>query len=388
VLLALGVKAPQFLAPMGQDQGLYHTVGQIILAGGVPYRDAWDPKPPGVFYSHAAVLALAGSDPWRVCGIQLGNTRLQPRCGALLFHAIDFAYALGLGVLAWSVARRQGFGAGPATLAFGLTSVFVNLALLDPEGSTPEKYALGPAIAVILAGLAAERSGNRWWLILAGGLAALAALLKPPDLASFGALSLWLLLQRKGRDLAWLWAPLLVVLGGVWAIFSLMGAGAPFVEATVTYNFARFGFQSQRIPFAAVIAAWQVFRDGLAVLWLPALLGALAGILVAPQLFLDVNFMGGVLVYSFAAASLGGFDSPKGAVIGGWIIGVTENLAGTYVDFIGSDLKILVPLGVILVVLLIRPSGLFGSPEVAENKNTEKGHARNTNRKKEKWITV
>jgi branched-chain amino acid transport system permease protein len=96
-----------------------------------------------------------------------------------------------------------------------------------------------------------------------------------------------------------------------------------------------------------------------------ALVGALAGALIAPRLFLDVNFMGGVLVYSFAAATLGGFDSPFGAVIGGWVIGVTENLAGTYVDFIGSDLKILVPLAVILVVLLIRPSGLFGSPEVA-----------------------
>jgi branched-chain amino acid transport system permease protein len=96
-----------------------------------------------------------------------------------------------------------------------------------------------------------------------------------------------------------------------------------------------------------------------------ALVGALAGALIAPRLFLDVNFMGGVLVYSFAAATLGGFDSPFGAVVGGWIIGVTENLAGTYVDFIGSDLKILVPLAVILVVLLIRPSGLFGSAEVA-----------------------
>ena len=95
------------------------------------------------------------------------------------------------------------------------------------------------------------------------------------------------------------------------------------------------------------------------------MLGALAGVLVAPRLFLDVNFMGGVLIYSFAAATLGGFDSPIGAVIGGWIIGVTENLAGTYVDFIGSDLKILVPLGIIFVVLLVRPSGLFGSREVA-----------------------
>jgi branched-chain amino acid transport system permease protein len=96
-----------------------------------------------------------------------------------------------------------------------------------------------------------------------------------------------------------------------------------------------------------------------------ALVGALAGALIAPRLFLDVNFMGSVLIYSFAAATLGGFDSPFGAVLGGWIIGIAENLAGTYVDFIGSDLKILVPLGAILIVLLFRPSGLFGSAEVA-----------------------
>ena len=97
---------------------------------------------------------------------------------------------------------------------------------------------------------------------------------------------------------------------------------------------------------------------------LAALLGAIAGVLVAPQLFLDVNLMGGVLVYSFAAATLGGFDSPKGAVIGGWIIGLAETLAGSYIGFIGSDLTILVPLVIILGVLLVRPTGLYGSPEV------------------------
>ena len=96
-----------------------------------------------------------------------------------------------------------------------------------------------------------------------------------------------------------------------------------------------------------------------------AAVGAVAGALIAPRLFLDVNFMGSVLIYSFAAATLGGFDSPLGAVIGGWIIGIAENLAGTYVDFIGADLKILVPLVVILVVLLFRPTGLFGSAGVA-----------------------
>jgi branched-chain amino acid transport system permease protein len=98
---------------------------------------------------------------------------------------------------------------------------------------------------------------------------------------------------------------------------------------------------------------------------LAAALGALAGVLVAPRLFLDVNLMGGVLIYAFAAAALGGFDSAIGAVAGGWIIGVSENLAGTYVDFIGADLKILVPLVIIFVVLLVRPAGLFGTHEVA-----------------------
>jgi len=97
---------------------------------------------------------------------------------------------------------------------------------------------------------------------------------------------------------------------------------------------------------------------------LAALLGALAGVLVAPRLFLDVNLMGGVLIYAFAGAALGGFDSPLGAVVGSWIIGVTETLAGTYVSAIGADLKVLVPLAIIFVVLLVRPSGLFGVPEV------------------------
>jgi len=118
-------------------------------------------------------------------------------------------------------------------------------------------------------------------------------------------------------------------------------------------------------PESSRLAGISVGRTLMVGWGIAALVGALAGVLIAPRLFLDVNFMGGVLIYSFAAATLGGFDSPFGAVIGGWVIGVTENLASQYVDFIGSDLKILVPLGIIFVVLLIRPSGLFGSREVA-----------------------
>ncbi len=97
---------------------------------------------------------------------------------------------------------------------------------------------------------------------------------------------------------------------------------------------------------------------------LAAAVGALAGALAAPRLFLEPNLMVGILIYAFAAATLGGFDSPLGAVLGGLIVGVTEELAGSYVSFIGSDLKIVVPLLLIFAVLLLRPNGLFGRAAV------------------------
>jgi branched-chain amino acid transport system permease protein len=97
---------------------------------------------------------------------------------------------------------------------------------------------------------------------------------------------------------------------------------------------------------------------------LAAVLGAVSGLLAAPSLFLDPTMMQAVLIYAFAAAVLGGIDSPVGAVAGGLILGVGLNLLGTYVDFVGSDLRLPAALLVILVVLLVRPQGLFGKPEV------------------------
>lgn len=93
---------------------------------------------------------------------------------------------------------------------------------------------------------------------------------------------------------------------------------------------------------------------------LAAAFGAVAGMMVAPSLFLDPNMMGGVQIYAFAAATLGGFTSPVGAVVGGFVVGVVENLVGTYVSFIGTELKFTVALALIIVVLLVKPSGLLG----------------------------
>lgn len=97
---------------------------------------------------------------------------------------------------------------------------------------------------------------------------------------------------------------------------------------------------------------------------LAAAFGAIAGMMVAPVVFLDPNMMGGIQLYAFAAATVGGFTSPLGAVVGGLLVGVTENLVGTYVSFIGTELKLTVALAMIIVVLLVRPSGLFGRTAV------------------------
>jgi branched-chain amino acid transport system permease protein len=80
--------------------------------------------------------------------------------------------------------------------------------------------------------------------------------------------------------------------------------------------------------------------------------------MIAPIVFLDPNMMSGILLYGFAGALLGGIESPAGAVPGGLLLGVVENLAGAYV--VGTDLKLTLALIVIVAVLIVRPSGLFG----------------------------
>jgi branched-chain amino acid transport system permease protein len=87
-------------------------------------------------------------------------------------------------------------------------------------------------------------------------------------------------------------------------------------------------------------------------------IGAVAGMMIAPVVYLDPNMMTGILNYGFAAALLGGITNPWGAVIGGFIVGVLENLVGDYV--VGTELKLTVALVIIVGVLVLKPSGLFG----------------------------
>ncbi len=106
---------------------------------------------------------------------------------------------------------------------------------------------------------------------------------------------------------------------------------------------------------------------GIRVGWMTALgwgmaaaIGAVAGMLIAPVVFLEPNMMLGVLLYGFAGAVLGGLTSPGGAVVGGFLVGIVENLAGTFIPYVGRELKLSIALFLIVAVLMARPSGIFG----------------------------
>jgi branched-chain amino acid transport system permease protein len=93
---------------------------------------------------------------------------------------------------------------------------------------------------------------------------------------------------------------------------------------------------------------------------LAAVLSAVSGMMAAPIVQLDPNFMLLVLTYSFAAAVLGGIDSPIGSVVGAFMIGIGISLLSAYAQFIGTELQLPVALAVLLLVLIVRPAGLFG----------------------------
>jgi branched-chain amino acid transport system permease protein len=106
---------------------------------------------------------------------------------------------------------------------------------------------------------------------------------------------------------------------------------------------------------------------GISVGWMLALgwgmaaaIGAVAGMMIAPVVFLEPNMMLSILLYGLAGAVLGGLTSPAGAVLGGFAMGVIENLAGTFIPYVGREMKLTIALALIVTVLMFKPSGLFG----------------------------
>jgi branched-chain amino acid transport system permease protein len=117
-------------------------------------------------------------------------------------------------------------------------------------------------------------------------------------------------------------------------------------------------------PAAASLVGIRV-NAMLAIGWgLASILGAVAGLMTEPSQFLQPTMMQAILIYAFAAAVLGGLESPLGAVIGGLLLGVFLNLVGQYIGFVSSELRLPVAFAVLLVVLVAKPNGLLGRKQV------------------------
>jgi len=149
--------------------------------------------------------------------------------------------------------------------------------------------------------------------------------------------------------------------------FDVFTAAAVLVTTlalAVAFKYTAAGLRMRAAAFNATIARLSGIRVArvLTVGWaLAGLIGALAGVLVSPSTFLYPNSMDTIFVFGFTAAVIGGLDSPVGAVVGGLLLGIALSYVGGY---LGSDLTAAVALGVLVVVLMIRPGGLFSATRV------------------------
>jgi branched-chain amino acid transport system permease protein len=217
-------------------------------------------------------------------------------------------------------------------------------------------------------------------IAFAGGVGVERVLIRPverrPEIVTV-IVTIGLLIAINGLT-GWIWGPEVKVfdspfpnstvdVGGV--VISVQDIGVFCVcLATVIVVWAFFRFTSVGLAMRAVAVNPDASRlMGVRVGWmlalgwgLAAVLGAVAGMMAAPTVFLDPDMMLVVLIYAFAAAVLGGIDSPVGAVVGGLVLGVVINLLGRYVNFVGQELRLPSALALLLLVLLVRPAGLFG----------------------------
>jgi branched-chain amino acid transport system permease protein len=217
-------------------------------------------------------------------------------------------------------------------------------------------------------------------LSFAGGAALQIVVLRPVErgpLAGILVLTVGLLLSLNGL-MAWIWggAPKrfdgpfsasLVTVGG--AAFSKRDIGvvvaslavAALVGLLLTRTKLGLGLRAASAsPAEARLAGVRVGAMRAAGWGLAAALGAVAGVLAAPSLGLEPNMLQTALLYALAAAVLGGLDSPAGALVGGLLLGVLLELVGSYVHWIGGELRPATALAVLLAVLLVRPAGPLG----------------------------
>jgi branched-chain amino acid transport system permease protein len=281
-----------------------------------------------------------------VAGLASGSIFAALALALVLIHratgVINFAQgemAMFTTYIAWALMEHRGWSYWPAFVATLVIAFALGLGI-QRVAIQPVTGASVLTVVIVTIGL----------LLTFNGLAALIWGAEPQAFDSPFPNETWevggvAIAQRDVGTLAIVLALVLVL----WAFFQFTKIGLALRASALNPDASR---------LVGVRVGWM-----LAIGWgLAAVLGAVAGMLAAPSFLLAPTLMQAILIFSFAAAVLGGIDSPFGAVAGGLLLGVGLNLIETYVDFIGADLKLPVALLIILVVLLVRPAGIFGKP--------------------------
>jgi len=144
-------------------------------------------------------------------------------------------------------------------------------------------------------------------------------------------------------------------------LFTVLSVLGLALALFLVFRFTSLGLRMRATAFAPEVARLLGVRVGsmLTLGWaLAAMAGSLAGLLIAPSVFVGPNQFDAVLVYGFVAAVVGGLDSPFGAVVGGIGLGLVLSYVSGYDS---SSSVTLASLIVLMAVLMIRPSGLFGT---------------------------
>jgi branched-chain amino acid transport system permease protein len=281
-----------------------------------------------------------------VAGLASGSIYAALALALVLIHratgVINFAQgemAMFTTYLAWALMEHHGWSYWPAFVA--------TLAISFALGLGTQRVAIQPVAGASVLTVVIVTIGL---LLVFNGLAALIWGAQPQAFDSPFPSGTWDIggVTISQRDVGTLVVVLALVLL-LWAFFQFTKTGLALRASALNPDASR---------LVGVRVGWM-----LAIGWgLAAVLGAVAGMLAASSFLLTPSLMQAILIFAFAAAVLGGIDSPFGAVVGGLLLGVGLNLIETYVDFIGADLKLPVALMIILIVLLVRPAGIFGKP--------------------------
>jgi branched-chain amino acid transport system permease protein len=217
-------------------------------------------------------------------------------------------------------------------------------------------------------------------IAFAGGLATELIVIRPVEregVVTVVIVSIGLLILLEGAA-SWIWTPQIktfpsafptrgIHVGGVTFSLQDLGTLAVTIGAVIVlwgfFQFTKVGLGMRAAALRPGSARLMGVRVGwtLALGWgLAAVLGAIAGLMIAPEVFLQPTMMDTILIYAFAAAVVGGIESPAGAVVGGLGLGVLLNLLGSYVHFVTASLRLPAALALLLLMLVIRPTGLFG----------------------------